>query len=213
MRYVLAAALLALGACETGPYYSALEAIGIEKRDLLVDRVDDSRASQKQAQAAFTDALTAYRRTVNVDAPRLEAQYDRYAAAYDNAKDKAEAVKSDIESVRRVSADLFAEWERELGQYQDETLRAQSQAQLDATRARYAELETKLLASAARMDPVLLMFRDQVLFLKHNLNARAIASLQGKEARISADVDTLIAEMNQSIEAATRFIAEMKAGA
>ena len=31
----------------------------------------------------------------------------------------------------------------------------------------------------SRIEPVLKSFRDQVLFLKHNLNAKAIASLRG----------------------------------
>jgi hypothetical protein len=61
------------------------------------------------------------------------------------------------------------------------------------------------------MDPVLSVFKDRVLYLKHNLNTRAIASLGTETADLESDVTRLIAEMEQSIAAANAFIAEMKA--
>jgi len=60
------------------------------------------------------------------------------------------------------------------------------------------------------MQPVLTAFRDQVLFLKHNLNAAAIASLQTTAKGIESDVERLVAEMNASIAEADRFIKGMK---
>ncbi|MGB7404927.1 MAG: DUF2959 family protein [Pacificimonas sp.] len=214
IRPFLTAITLALAttACQTTPYYAAMEQLGIEKRDLLVDRVEDTRGSQAGAQEAFRKALDVYRDTADADTTRLEAAYDRFDGAYDNAKDKSDAVKSDIRTVKEVASDLFAEWEEELAQYQDASLRASSQAQLSETQTRYAELERALDASAAKMDPVLLAFRDRVLFLKHNLNARSIAQLKGEEARIAGEVTTLVAELDQSIAEANRFIAGMQGG-
>ena len=58
--------------------------------------------------------------------------------------------------------------------------------------------------------PVLAVFHDRVLFLKHNLNARAIASLGGETDDIEADVSDLIAEMERSIAEADAFIKEMQ---
>lgn len=52
-------------------------------------------------------------------------------------------------------------------------------------------------------------FYDQVLFLKHNLNARAIASLKGNVASIESDIAVLIREMEASIREANRFIDAM----
>ncbi|MGB3721620.1 MAG: DUF2959 family protein [Pacificimonas sp.] len=208
-----AAALLALSACQTTPYYKALEQVGIEKRDLLVDRVEDTRGSQKGAQEAFRSALQTYRSTSNADTARLEAAYDKFSGSYDNAKDKAGAVKSDINTMRRVAKDMFSEWESELAKYQDASLRASSEAQLNETRRRYAALDAKLTETEAKMQPVLLAFRDRVLFLKHNLNAQAIAQMRGEQARIETDVSALIADLDASIAEANRFIAGMRAGA
>jgi hypothetical protein len=57
---------------------------------------------------------------------------------------------------------------------------------------------------------VLAAFRDQVLFLKHNLNAQAVASLSAELDSIEIGVARLINEMNVSIAEADRFIAELR---
>ncbi len=56
------------------------------------------------------------------------------------------------------------------------------------------------------MEPVLKQFQDQVLFLKHNLNAQAIASLKGEAGLIQNEITRLIEEMNVSIRQADEFI-------
>jgi hypothetical protein len=53
---------------------------------------------------------------------------------------------------------------------------------------------------------VLAGFRDQVLFLKHNLNAKAIASLQSNVLAIEDDIAVLIRDMEASIKEADEFI-------
>jgi hypothetical protein len=60
------------------------------------------------------------------------------------------------------------------------------------------------------MEPVLAALRDRVLFLKHNLNARAIASLKSERDVIKTDVAALIRDMNKSIDEADRFIKAME---
>ena len=65
-------------------------------------------------------------------------------------------------------------------------------------------------AAAGSMDPVLTRFKNRVLFLKHNLNAQAIASLKGTELELGADIDNLIREMNAAIAQADAFINEVQ---
>ena len=116
-----------------------------------------------------------------------------------------------VADVKRVARDLFREWEGELGQYSDASLRRASESQLRQTERRYAELADKMDAATASMEPVLAVFNDRVLFRKHNLNARAINAIGGETATLEADVARLIAEMQESIAAAGAFIAEMGA--
>ena len=64
----------------------------------------------------------------------------------------------------------------------------------------------------ASMDPVLKSFRNNVLYLKHNLNAQAIGALRSEFAGLESDIATLIADMNRSIADSDQFIRELDAG-
>ena len=148
---------------------------------------------------------------VNAQTPvkELEERYDALRTAYDRSKSRADAVRGRVRDVERVADALFREWENELDQYSEASMRAASERQLTDTRGRYQRLHGALKDAEARMDPVLKRFNDQVLFLKHNLNARAIAGLEGTVSQVQSDVAGLIAEMEQSIAEANAFIEEM----
>ena len=113
-------------------------------------------------------------------------------------------------SLRAVATALFKEWNEELTQYSSADLKAKSSEELRATRARYDQLLAAMRAAESKMKPVLAAFHDQVLFLKHNLNAQAIASLEGTKIRLQGDVDRLIADMQRSIDESNKFISAMK---
>ncbi len=204
---VLTAAVLA--GCSTA-YYETMETFGFEKRDLLVDRVEDARDAQEDASEQFTDALDQFRATVNFDGGDLEKTYDRLNKEYERSVDEADEVRKRIDDVESVAEDLFKEWEGEIQEYSSAQLKSESQAMLRDTRARYGELMTAMRRAEASMDPVLESFQDQVLVLKHNLNARAIGALKGELASIERDTEALVAQMQQSIAEADAFIASMK---
>ena len=203
---LLAAALFA--GCQSA-YYGAMEKFGYEKRDILVDRVDDAREAQQEAKRQFESALAQFIAVTDFSGGELEQQYNKLKSEYDDCESRADTVRKRITDVERVAQDLFREWEKELTQYTSPELRRSSQAQLDTTRARYRELIGAMKRAEKKLDPVLGAFHDRVLFLKHNLNARAIASLKTERARIQADIATLVADMNRSIAEADRFIRDM----
>lgn len=190
--------------------YAIQERFGIEKRDILVDRVEDASQSQAEAKDEFVDALEAFRAVVNVDGGELEDTYDELSRAYDRAEDRADTARSRVASVKRVARDLFKEWEAELGEYSDAGLRRSSERQLAQTRERYEALAETMDDAIESMDPVLAVFNDRVLFLKHNLNARSIAALDAETETLENDVAELIAEMERSIDAADAFIQSMQ---
>ena len=203
-------AVICLSSACASATYGVLEQFGVEKRDLLVDRVDDARDAQEDASEEFKGALEAFRAIVDVDGGDLEKLYDRLDREYSSSESAASDVRSRIRDVNRVATDLFREWRRELDQYSDDSLRQISAQRLQETEARYAELMERMRAASDSMDPVLAVFRDRVLFLKHNLNASAVASLDREKARIEGDVSELIAEMEASIAAADAFIQQMR---
>ena len=189
--------------------YSAYEKVGIQKRDLLKKRIKTARDDQKEASETFTDALDKLRSVYNVDGGELERRYDKLKSSYDRATSEASDVKTSIEKVETVATDLFKEWEKEDGEIQAGDLRAKSQKQLADTKARYNEMLASLKQSESRMQPVLTAFKDQVLYMKHNLNAQAIASLKGESLKIEQNITLLIERMNKSIKDADEFIARL----
>ena len=196
--------------CQTA-YYSAMEQVGIHKRDILVDRVEDARDAQGEAQVQFSDALEHYRAVVNFKGGELESLSDRLKAEYDDSQAAAAAVSERIDGVEQVAEALFEEWEEELAQYQNASLKRQSAAQLKETQRRYQTLLRTMRRAEQRMAPVLTALNDNVLYLKHNLNARAIGALKGEFAGLQQDIDRLVKEMRNSIEESDTFIRSMAA--
>lgn len=200
-----------IGGCRTA-MYSALESVGIEKRDVLVKRVSAARDAQTAAKEQFVSALDQFRSVVQVDGGDLEQTYDRLSREYDRASDRARAVTERIDAVEQVAADLFDEWEDELDEYSSPDLRRDSQRLLQDTRTRYGSLIRSMRRAEKSMSPVLDTFQDQVLVLKHNLNARAIGSLRKELTSIERQTATLIQEMERAIAEANDFIREMNQG-
>ena len=198
-----------LTACSSA-YYSAMEKVGIEKRDILIDRIDDTRDSQNDAKEQFSSALEQYRAVIDVDGGDLEKTYDRLNSEFERSEKVAREVSDRIDSVEAVAEDLFEEWEREIGAYSDPGLARKSRELLRDTRTEYAQVLRAMKRAEQSMDPVLVLFNDQVMFLRHNLNARAIGALKGELATIEKATAQLVAEMEQSIAEADRFIQSMK---
>ncbi len=204
----LALGLLVSG-CES-TYYSAWEKLGKEKRDLLVDRVEDAMSSQQEAKEEFKDALEQFSSVVSVEPSKLKTVYENLSDSYEDADERAGEVSSRIDRVEDVSEDLFNEWRKELEQIENRTLRNSSSNQLGASEAKYAELIKAMRRAESRMAPVLTAFKDNVLFLKHNLNAQAIASLKTELNGIENNVGALIREMEASIAESQSFIEDME---
>jgi outer membrane murein-binding lipoprotein Lpp len=205
---VVVGLLLLVGCSST--YYDAMEKLGYAKRDLLVDRVAKTEEAQTEAKQQFASALDHFLAVTKVDGGELERRYKDLDGELKRSEDRAQAVRDRIASVRDVADALFREWKGELGQYTNPELRSQSERQLDETERRYDALMSLMQRAADRMDPVLAVFRDQVLFLKHNLNARALASLDVTDRDLRGDIDRLVADMEASIRESQAFIKGMK---
>ena len=190
-------------------YYDAMEKIGYHKRDLMVSDVEKARDAQQEAKEQFKSALDRFTTVLNVKGGELQDKYDTLNTQYQRSETKAQAVRDRIASVEDVSQALFAEWEAELKEYSSANLRKSSQAKLTQTRKQYAQLIKAMKRAESKMPPVLAKFKDQVLFLKHNLNAQAIASLKSELGSVESNINILIKEMEASIKQADAFISSM----
>ncbi|MEH6354507.1 MAG: DUF2959 domain-containing protein [Marinobacter sp.] len=193
-------------------YYSAMDKIGVEKRDILVDRVGEARDAQSDARETFRSSLERFQSVVDTPNTGLQEKYDAISDAYNKSVNAAKRVSDRIDSVENVSVALFDEWEDELKLYKSESLRENSERQLGETRERYSSLMSRMHQVEKSMGPVLEAFEDQVLFLKHNLNAQAIGALEGELGQIRQNVDSLIRDIEVSIAESEAFIRQFRKG-
>ncbi|WP_461538179.1 DUF2959 domain-containing protein [Spongorhabdus nitratireducens] len=205
----IALVALLLTGCESA-YYSAMEKVGIHKRDILVDRIEDTQEAQEEAQEQFKSALERFRSVVNFDGGDLEDAYNELNDEYESSTAVAEDVRNRIAEIKDVSEALFDEWEEETRLYKSSALKQDSLRKLKKTRRHYRQMLSTLERSESRMQPVLDAFQDQVLYLKHNLNASAIAALKGEFGNIKADIERLIREMQVSIDQSREFVETLK---
>lgn len=196
---------LVLAGC-SNTYYSAMEKIGIHKRDIMVDRVVDGKESQQAAQAQFKSALEEMTALIHFDGGDLETQYNVIQEQYEGSKDAAEHVSSRIEKIEDVAYALFDEWQDEIEQISSINLKRQSSIKLRETQRRYQSLIKSMRKAESKMAPVLSALKDNSLFLKHNLNAKAVGALQGEMLSIKKNVSALIKDMNLAIEQSQKFI-------
>ena len=208
-KLVLTICALMLAACQ-GAYYEAAEQVGYHKRDILVDRVEDSRDAQQDAEEQFQSALEQLTELTNFDGGDLEDMYEAMEEEYESSREAADEVTARIDAVEHVAEALFAEWQEEIGQYSNARFKADSQAKLRETRRRYDAMIVAMRKSEAKMEPVLSALNDNVLYLKHNLNAKAVAALQVEFQSIERDIEALIAEMRKAIASSNAFIESMQ---
>ena len=216
MNRLLKASLVALllgsvTACQSA-YYAAWEKVGVEKREILVDRVEDARESQQDAEEQFTSALEEFSALIQFDGGDLEEAYQSLNDQYEASQAAAEDVTNRIDKIESVADALFDEWEAELEEYSNASLKRTSKQTLSETRLKYNKMVRAMRKVESSMEPVLSTLQDNVLFLKHNLNASAIGALQGELSNIERDVKTLLTDMQSAIAQSNSFIADMNGG-
>ncbi|MDN3697630.1 MULTISPECIES: DUF2959 domain-containing protein [Vibrio] len=212
MPYVLIILLsvFTLSGCQSA-YYSAMEQVGYHKRDIMVDRVEDAKESQQDAQQEFTSALEALSALTKFDGGELEAIYNKINDKYQDSEQAAQDVRNKIAAIEDVSDALFDEWQTELDLYTSSKLRRSSEQKLRETKTSYTAMLKAMKRAEQKMTPVLNTLRDNTLYLKHNLNASAIGSLQGEFMSLEQDISYAIKQMNTAIAESDKFLKKLNA--
>lgn len=187
-------------------YFKTIEQAGPHKREILVTRVELARDSLEEAKLQFQTALEKFSALTAYEGGSLESLYRDLKIEYDYSRSRALLVEDRIAAIESVAKALFREWEDELGEYSNRALRSSSRQKLKITQQHYQHLISAMRRAEAKIDPVLRVFNDQVLYLKHNLNAHAIASLEHELTTMSLGVSGLIGAMEQSISRANQFV-------
>jgi len=202
------ALMLMLSGCQSA-YYSAMEKVGVHKRDILIDRVEETKDSQQESQQEFQSALERLTTLINFDGGELQDAYNQLNDDYESSLQAANEVSSNINKVEDVAEALFDEWNDELEQYKSASLKRESSKKLAATQRQFDQLLRSMRSAESKMEPVLSSLKDNVLYLKHNLNAQAVAAIKGEFTNLKRDIQLLMNDMNKSIEDSNKFIEQM----
>jgi hypothetical protein len=208
--FVFSTIVLGLVGCST-MYYGTMEKMGVHKRDIMADRVQEARDTQNDAKQQFLTAMEQFKSVVNFQGGDLEKEYNKLNATLKKTEAEADAVRKRISAVEDVSLALFNEWREEINQYTSDTLRSASQQKYNVTKRKYGELIQAMKKAEAKLEPALAPLRDQVLFMKHNLNARAITGLSNEVISVQTNVDRLVRDMESAIAQADSFIVSLQA--
>jgi predicted nucleic acid-binding Zn-ribbon protein len=208
---LLALAIIMLGAsgCST-VYYGTMESLGIHKRELMMDRVKDANKTQHDVKKQFVSAMQQFQSVVNFKGGNLEKEYNKLNATLKRSEAGAKAIRHRIKAIEDVSGALFKEWSKEIKQYSSKSLRKASQQKYDIAVADYKGLIQAMKLAESKLEPALVPLRDQVLFLKHNLNAEAISGLSDELVSIQTNVASLIRDMDVAIAHADKFVATLQ---
>ncbi len=207
--FAIASAIVILGGCKS-MYYGTMEKFGVHKREILVDRVKDARDTQNEAKKQFLTAMEQFKSVVNYKGGDLEKEYNKLNDTLKKSESKADEVHERISSVESVSKALFKEWNSEIKKYNSDALRKSSQEKYDLTKEKYNTLIESMKRAEGKLEPALIPLRDQVLFMKHNLNARAIAGLSDELINVQTNVDELIRDIENAVTQADSFITSLQ---
>jgi chromosome segregation ATPase len=210
-RIVRTCALLSiflLAGCSS-VYYKTMQRLGKEKRDILVQRVKDTKKDQEETKEQLKTTMEKFQELTGFQGGDLEKSYKKLNDEYERASGQANKLHERIKSIDQVSNDLFSEWQNEINEMRNSQLKSRSTVMLRDAKDRQATYMKAMRKTEDQMTPVIAAFHDQVLFLKHNLNARAIGSLKGTSAKINTDVATLIKSIDSSMQEADKLIASL----
>ena len=200
--------MLMLSGCQSA-YYSAMEKVGVHKRDILIDRVEETKDSQQESQEEFQSALERLTTLINFDGGELQDAYNQLNDDYESSLQAANDVSTNINKVEDVADALFEEWRDELEQYKSASLKRESNKKLQTTERQFSQLLRSMRSAESKMEPVLSSLKDNVLYLKHNLNAQAVSAIKGEFTNLKRDIKLLMNDMNKSIEDSNKFIEQM----
>ncbi len=187
--------------------FAAAEQMGMHVRTILVERVVTAKESQVEAQEQFKTTLEVFQEAAGSSPDtKVETVYKKLKKEYESCEKRAGAVEDRVGAVESASKELFSEWEGEVEQMSDPSMKAENARMRGVPMEDYEDLIAKTREAEAKMDPVLTAFKDRVLFMKGAVNFSAISSFVNTLDSIEGDVADLIADMQASIDEADALI-------
>ncbi len=196
--------LLGASGCEARSY-RIWEFLGWEKREILSSEVEEVGENQKEIKEDFQSIYERIKSEYDYERDEIDDLYDQLKSDYEQAKAKADRIKDSSKKIRQIAKALFEEWEQEAMAISNKNYRKDSLNKLRQAQARFKHLSASLHRSESQLDRVLVQLNDQVLYLKHNLNAKSLALFESEIKLVKNEIDELIKAIEKTIKYSQNF--------
>jgi hypothetical protein len=189
-----------LAACSTA-YYAAMEQLGWEPRDILINRVEVARDSQAAARTQFDQALRRMRALGNDDVDRAAGDAALRRACGDAAA-RARDLQKRVANVATAGATLFDALQGDNAAIKDPAARARAEQRTAQSRARYDRLLAAMQQASDATTPALSALQAPLAAAAPPPGAAVRAALPAAEAAVA----TLVGEIDHAIAEADAFV-------
>lgn len=175
--------------------------------DDLVEAVEKVEGELDASKASMLAAVQALQK---VTAPDFEGDavkaHDELVDVIESSEDQANDLRKSIEKMQAAAEPVFDQWTKDLEAFSNPEMRQRSQVRLAASRERYD-------AVVAAVEPVLVEYeainetlRDHILFLSHDLNPEAMATIQEDVKKVAKEASDLDGVFNSGRAAARAYV-------
>jgi hypothetical protein len=145
----------------------------------LVERVERVSAELDASKATM---LAAIQKLQAVTAPEFQGDavlaHKELENTLDDSDDQAKALRKSIDKMRAAAEPVFEQWTKDLEAYSNPEMRARSQQRLAAARERYDSVVAAVEPVLVEYETVNQTLHDHLLFLSHDMNPAAVATIQ-----------------------------------
>lgn len=195
---------LALAAGCAGP---SERSESVEQVDELLTRIERVQAETAVAKDAVHAALDELCRIVS---PGFQgdaaAEFAKFIAASERSEEQGETLRDVTEPMQEAASDVFQRWTKDMEAFGNSRLRQRSQTRLDETRTRFQGIVGATQAAQISLDAFHDDMRDLALFLRHDLNSAAVASIRTDVRALNEQIRDVDTRFDATVAAARAYV-------
>jgi hypothetical protein len=169
-----------------------------------VEKVNGELDSSKESMLAAVQKLQA------VTAPDFKgdavAAYKDLKKTIDSSDDQANDLRKCVEKMQAAAEPVFDQWTKDLEAYSNPEMRARSQQRLAAARERFDTVVAAVEPVLVEYETINQTLHDHALFLSHDMNPAAIATIQGDVRSVAKEASALDGSFNSAKAAARAYV-------
>jgi hypothetical protein len=171
-----------------------LKTEGPQKVDNLVGALEQVYVEAELSREKLTAAMDRLQviAAAEFDEGDAAAAYAEFVAALAESQQQAKLMKASIGPMKESAAPIFATWEGDVSDIENETLRERSEERLERTREKFEAIVSNVESTQEKFDALNEGMQDHALFLHNDLNGDSLALIQGevkKLVELAAEVD------------------------